>query len=570
MPLRAPKAPFSWIVFTVGAVALIVLSLAVWQYLEKALLPPGADVEALHVVRGAVIGVLVLAMGLWVQRTWIAEAQTQRRLSFEFLEAQPVGVSVIRADGELVYVNQLGQRLLGRGVVVGSAQRLSQAYDVLRAGTDEAYPEEELPAIAALRQGRNITRSDIEVRRLDGLRVPLEASASLLKDAQGNVTHAIVVFSDISQRLEDRRILERSNDLMAAILDGTMDHVHIKNERGEFLTMNRAGAAALGRPVHEIVGRTDSDFYPAAEADQIRASDARVMTTGAGEAVEETMTGLKGPRTMLSSKAPYLGADGSILGVITISRDITERQRYEAALAASNQELERFAYVASHDLQEPVRKVQAFGERLEAKIGDDLSEEARDYLHRMRDAARRMQAMISGLLEFSRVATNRQPPRAFDLKIALQEAMSLLELKIEESKAVIDVQPLPTIEADPSQMRQLFQNILSNALKFQIPGKPPRIQVTAAPTKLGGAAAYTIEISDNGVGFRGDLAPELFQPFRRLHSRAEFEGSGMGLAICRRIVDRHGGEISIRSQPEEGTTVSIKLPMRQDPAEVPI
>jgi signal transduction histidine kinase len=181
-----------------------------------------------------------------------------------------------------------------------------------------------------------------------------------------------------------------------------------------------------------------------------------------------------------------------------------------------------------------------------------------------------MQAMISGLLEFSRVATNRQPPRAFDLKIALQEAMSLLELKIEESKAVIDVQPLPTIEADPSQMRQLFQNILSNALKFQIPGKPPRIQVTAAPTKLGGAAAYTIEISDNGVGFRGDLAPELFQPFRRLHSRAEFEGSGMGLAICRRIVDRHGGEISIRSQPEEGTTVSIKLPMRQDPAEVPI
>ncbi len=229
-------------------------------------------------------------------------------------------------------------------------------------------------------------------------------------------------------------------------------------------------------------------------------------------------------------------------------------------LQRSNRELQDFASVAAHDLQEPLRKIQAFGDRLGRRHADDLSEDGRDYLERMTAAAARMQALIADLLAFARVSTRAAEPRRIDLNDAVRDVLTDLERPIEETGAVLQIRDLPVIEADPMQMRQLFQNLLGNALKFRRSDAQPEIEVSAR-TLDGGQAE--ISVTDNGIGFDPQYADRIFAPFQRLHGRDEYAGTGMGLAICRRIVERHGGTIAVSSKPGAGTRFTIELPVRQ-------
>lgn len=235
---------------------------------------------------------------------------------------------------------------------------------------------------------------------------------------------------------------------------------------------------------------------------------------------------------------------------------------YTAELLRSNQELQDFAYAASHDLQEPLRKVQTFGSRLESRYADVLDERGLDYLSRMQDAADRMQTLIINLLDYSRVTTQAQPFAPVNLNLILQNVLSDLETRIEEVNGVIFADTLPTIDADAVQIRQLLQNLISNALKFHREEVSPIIKIKVQVEKTENQA--TIAISDNGIGFEDAFSERVFALFQRLHGRSQFEGTGIGLAICRKIVNRHNGTITARGVPDEGSTFTINLPIHQN------
>jgi signal transduction histidine kinase len=307
------------------------------------------------------------------------------------------------------------------------------------------------------------------------------------------------------------------------------------------------------------------------------------------EAMKDTENRLLQNREELSRAAArrtliILPLGGAIATIITLlayfanRRELARRrlaedqaQAFTAELERSNRELQDFAFVASHDLQEPLRKFQAFGDRLRSKYGEAISAEGRDYLERMMNAARRMHILINDLLTFSRVTTKGQPFAQVDLNQVAREVLIDLEERIQDTGGQVEVGDLPTIDADALQMRQLLQNLIGNALKFHRAGQPSEVRLdshtTVGPTQNGrGPLAgewYEIEVADNGIGFEEKYLDRIFTPFQRLHGRQEYEGTGMGLAVCRRIVERHGGEITARSQPGKGTTFLVTLPTKQ-------
>ena len=245
-------------------------------------------------------------------------------------------------------------------------------------------------------------------------------------------------------------------------------------------------------------------------------------------------------------------------------------------LARSNAELEQFAYVASHDLQEPLRKVQAFSDRMRSKYETVLDEQGLDYLSRMHHAAKRMQTLVNDLLSYSRVATKVEKFAPIDLDIVVQEVIADLETRIEETGAQIEVANMPTIDAVPSQMRQLFQNLIANSLKYHRNEVAPEVKITGDIIENGaiepnGTSSKTCQITvrDNGLGFEAQYAERIFGIFQRLHGRVEFEGTVVGLAVCRKIAERHDGTIRAQGRPGEGSTFTVTLPLQhQSPEQV--
>jgi signal transduction histidine kinase len=240
-------------------------------------------------------------------------------------------------------------------------------------------------------------------------------------------------------------------------------------------------------------------------------------------------------------------------------------------LERSNRELQDFAFVASHDLQEPLRKIQAFGDRLRTVQGPKFDEQGRDYLDRMSNAAERMHTLINDLLSYSRVTTKAQPFVPTDLNKVVDGVLNDLETRIEQSGGTVNINKLPTIDADAVQMRQLFQNLIANALKFAKSDLPPVVEVRGEVFK--GDAVSTgrsmpeewvrISVADNGIGFDEKYLDRIFTPFQRLHGRNDYEGTGIGLAVCRKIVERHGGSLTAESKPGEGSTFIAVLPVMQ-------
>ncbi len=236
-------------------------------------------------------------------------------------------------------------------------------------------------------------------------------------------------------------------------------------------------------------------------------------------------------------------------------------------LEHSNSELQQFASIASHDLQEPLRKIQAFGDRLKTKCGPDLSEEGRDYIERMQNSSGRMRVLIDDLLEFARVSSKAAHLQAVDLKAVVAEVLVDLEESLHQSGGQIKVETLPQVQADPRQMQQLFQNLISNALKFRRAGVLPEVRIyeEAIPDDSQKSASLCrIVIADNGIGFDEQYADRIFGAFQRLHGRQEYSGTGIGLAICRKIVQQHGGEITVRSTPGAGASFLFDLPRAEE------
>lgn len=236
-------------------------------------------------------------------------------------------------------------------------------------------------------------------------------------------------------------------------------------------------------------------------------------------------------------------------------------------LGRSNRELEEFAYVASHDLQEPLRKLRVFSGLLLTQEAPNLSSDGRHYLSRLHEAAERMAALINDLLTYSRVRSRHEPFTTVDLTLTLREVIDDLEEALVASSAHVETDTLPVVEADSAQMRQLFQQLIGNAIKFRRPDVPCAIRVCAETVDLDGDLYHRIYVRDNGIGFEPRYADRIFKPFQRLHAQTEYPGTGIGLAVCRRIAERHKAVLTAESTPGEGTTFCLTLPAGAAPAD---
>ena len=407
--------------------------------------------------------------------------------------------------------------------------------------------------------------------------------------------------AQLQKELDDRRQAERMMAQQAAELERSKDvlelHVQVRaqelqklqrryesilNSAGEGIYgldlqgrttfVNPAAAKITGYKVEELVGISEREIFQ-------RLGPLPPGTSPPADCVEDALFFRKdGTSFPAEYVRTAIREKGKEIGAVVIFKDITERKRAEenlnrkaAELARSNAELEQFAYVASHDLQEPLRKIQAFGDRLKTKCDAVNLQEGRDYLERMQSAAARMQTLINDLLTFSRVISASQPFVAVDLNTVVRGVLSDLEVRIEQQKASVEIGELPTIEADPLQMRQLLQNLIGNALKFQRPEAKPVVKISTRIIKspFAGTAdedpyaeQCELTIQDNGIGFDEKYLEKIFAVFQRLHGRNEYEGTGVGLAVCRRITDRHGGTITATSKPEQGASFSVLLPVR--------
>lgn len=366
------------------------------------------------------------------------------------------------------------------------------------------------------------------------------------------------------------RRLEESEARTRAILDTAAEGIVIIDERGAIDSLNKAAERIFAYSAHEAIGQNIRMLIPSPQGEEgdFLAGYLNPGSEGAGNLVREALgrrqDGTCFPMDLAVSQVP-LARQRAFTALV---RDTTQRKRQEDKLAQtlvdlerSNKELQLFANVASHDLQEPLRMVASYTQLLEKRYKGRLDSDADEFIQFAVDGATRMQHLINDLLSYSRVGARTTPFKPTDCHSVLQEAIANLGIAIEENDAIITHGDLPTVLGDPAQMRQLFQNLIGNAIRFRSE-QPPRIRVSAE----GKENEWVFFVRDNGIGIDPQYKERIFVIFQRLHSREDYPGTGIGLAICRRIIERHGGRIWLESEPGKGSTFYFTIPIRDNEA----
>ncbi len=378
---------------------------------------------------------------------------------------------------------------------------------------------------------------------------------------------------EMEERARKEEALRASEENYRLLVQTMNDGLSVLDEDSRMIYVNDALCRTLGYSEEEMLGRTPAELLDENNRKIIQEQLER-RRRGESAPYELAWTSKDGrdvytivsPRP-ITEAGHYKGSFAVITDITRLKQTQDELAQTLAELKRSNEQLESFAYVASHDLQEPLRKIVAFGDRLEAKCAPALNARGRDYLDRMQTAATRMQALINGLLTFSRVTTRGQPFVRVHLGQVAREVVSDLETRIEQVNGRVEIGDLPTIDADPLQMRQLLQNLIGNALKFHREDAPPIVTVRGEIVERESGApgperVCRLTVEDNGIGFDAKHADRIFGMFQRLHGRSEYEGTGVGLAICRKIAERHGGSLTAHSVPGKGSTFTVTLPAR--------
>ena len=415
-----------------------------------------------------------------------------------------------------------------------------------------------------------------EYVRKDGSIAPISLRTILVRDLDGRPIRFMGIVRDITELKEKEGALRASEKRYRSLFDLSHDGVVFVGLDGPIEEANDAYLDMVGYELDELIGVTYQQLTPvrwAAMEAEIVAQ--QLMSRGYTDEYEKEYIRKEGSIFPVAVRSILVRDEtGTPVRIMGIVRDITEQkeakealERHALDLARSNEELEQFAYVASHDLQEPLRKIRAFGALLAEEKQESLDDEGRQYIDFMTDAAARMQTLVSDLLALSRVTTAAQPFEDLPLSDVFDTVLSDLSVALDEAEGHVEVAESPTIEADRTQMDQLFRNLIGNALKFRKPGVAPRVTVRMAaeakPLPAIPGPAHTIVVADNGIGFEPSQGSKLFQPFKRLHARHQYEGAGIGLAICEKIVLRHHGRITASGTPGEGATFTVTLPRRQ-------
>lgn len=355
-------------------------------------------------------------------------------------------------------------------------------------------------------------------------------------------------------------------DMYRRLVAGISDYaIYLLDLNGRVSSWNAGAQRFKGYRAEEIIGSHFSAFY--SEEDRANGKPARALATALSTGRFEDL----GWRLRKDGQAFWANVvidlirddDGQPIGFAKITRDISERRAADLRLrdlAANNQELEQFVHIASHDLREPLRKVLAFSDLLIEDEGARLSEQGLSYLGSITSATRRMQALLGSLLNLAQVTSHGRSFEPCDLNTILMEVCADLQVAILERGAKLDCGPLPRIEADATQMRQLFQNLIENAIKYCAPAQAPKIRIRELSDT--DAEFVTLEFRDQGIGFEPHYAERIFGVFQRLHTRDQYGGAGVGLSICRKICARHGGQIVAEGRPGAGAVFSLRLRRR--------
>jgi two-component system sensor kinase FixL len=468
---------------------------------------------------------------------------------------------------------------------VGSVSEYS-SFQAWWADNGQPLAPEEWASAQAVVTGEPVVGQVLEIQRFDGKRAFVINSASPVRDASGNIVGSAVSVQDITSLRQAQQALRESEQRWATTLASIGDAVVTTDRQGCVTYFNPVAEKLSGWGRQEAAGLPMEQVFPLVNEETLRPAEnpvEKVLHSGrvAGLANHTALIARSGRRIPIEdSAAPIQGSAGQILGVVMVFHDVTEKRKKEAALREadalmrdyaqklerSNRELQDFASIASHDLQEPLRKIRAFSDLLQARLEGRLDEQELDMLKRMLSATNRMHELIDSLLTYSRVTTKAQPFKTVDLGEVAEEVVAGFEVQIERSGGRVELGDLPKVQADPVQMRQLLQNLVGNALKFHRDGVPPLVQISGgvapASRESGTHPMVRLEVKDNGIGFDLRYLERIFRPFERLHGRGEFEGAGMGLAICKKIVERHQGSIDARSTVGEGSTFIVTLPVK--------
>ena len=476
------------------------------------------------------------------------------------MEAAPDAMVVVNQGGEIVLLNVQAEKqfdyrrdeLLGQKVTniipEGFAERLIA--DDLRSEKD------------ALAQQIG-TGIELIALRKDKSEFPIEIMLSPLESAEGTLVTAAI--RNISVRKEAEKFLAQMEGKYRGLLEAAPDAMVVVNQAGEIVLLNIQAEKQFGYRRNELLGQKVKNIIPEGFAERLVAdglrSKADALAQQIGTGIELHGRRKDGSEFPIELMLSPLASDNGIL-VTSAIRDITKRKKAEVHLMQkmdelnrSNEELGQFAYIASHDLQEPLRMVASYTQLLARRYKGKLDSDADEFIAFAVDGASRMQRLIQDLLLYSRVQTKGMELRETSSEEAFERALQNLRGSIQESGAVVTHEALPNVQADEMQLAQLFQNLVGNAIKYQGSGIP-KIHVSA---KMNGGNKWMFSVKDNGIGIDAQYFDKIFGMFQRLHKREEFAGTGIGLAICKKIVERHGGNIAVESQPGHGSTFSFAL-----------
>ncbi|CCQ75159.1 ATP-binding protein [Magnetospira sp. QH-2] len=399
--------------------------------------------------------------------------------------------------------------------------------------------------------------------------VPMERAQ---KDLRRYQDHLESMVEERTHELEDEvRIRSQAEEALrnhSAFLDTLLEAVpapvFFKNDSMVYIGCNRAFENFIGMDRNDILQRTVFEIAPPDLAEIYHQADQALFDMGGTQVYEASVKHQDGRyRDVIFHKAVFQKANGEPGGIIGLMVDISDRKNVERDLAQrtrklewSNAELKQFAYVTSHDLQEPLRTVSSYLQLLQNRYGDDLAPEAHEFMDFAIGGASRMSRLINDLLAYSRITTHPQDQEQADLNHLLENALANLTVAIDESDAKVTHDDLPTTMGDPGQLSRLLQNLIGNAIKYRDPDRSPAIHIEAKR----GDGEWILSVSDNGIGIDSAHFHKIFQIFQRLHQDEEYGGTGIGLAICKRIVERHGGRIWVDSEPGCGSTFCFSLP----------
>ena len=500
----------------------------------------------------------------------------------ELYDLAPMGYHEYNEEGKITRVNKTDLEMLG----YTAEEMIGQP--MWKFNEEGEFAREQILAKLAgrLPPGKNLVRT---YRRKDGSTFPVLIEDRLIKDENGRITGIRCTIQDITERRRAEEALQKSEEKLRELYDNAPVGYHEYDAEGRITNVNQTDLDMLGYTREEMIGKRMWKFNVDEEVVRQQIMDKLAGKIPPGRSLVRTYRRKDGTTfPVLIEDRLIRDEKGRITGIRCTIQDITERKRAEEALqksekelkeqaykleqelilrkrveeelARSNKELGQFAYVASHDLQEPLRMVTSYVQLLARRYKGKLDGDADEFIGFAVNGAARMQQLINDLLTYSRVGTRGKEFEPTDCEVVLQQSLKNLQIAIQERRAIVSHDPLPTVMADTVQLGQLFQNLIGNAIKFQ-GAEPPHVHVSANRNGNG----WIFSVRDNGIGIAQEYSERIFIIFQRLHTREKYPGTGIGLAVCKKIVERHGGRIWVESEPGKGATFYFTMPAKGEP-----